>query len=92
MSVRISHRHDDKVCYVVWSRQRLEDAGLCMSIDPVTFKTTWFTVAYMPYSGHWYAWDRDTGRELATFTRDFYEAHIKKLRYADLIIDPDCKV
>ena len=86
--IRKSHVHEaeGKVCYEARSRHPYTKAGVFHRLSGGTF-----LVAYMGYTGHWYAFDPETGRELATFTRDFYEAQIAPLRIDDLTPDPSCK-
>ncbi len=89
--IKRSHTNKDgSVCYIVRSRHKLEKLSLFKTIDPITFKATTFVAAYMPYSGHWYAWDPETGNELATFTRDFFELHISMFNVGALKEDPQC--
>ncbi len=47
-------------------------------------------VGYLGYTGHWYAYDETTGKEIATFTRQFYENFIQPLKVCDLNIDSEC--
>lgn len=43
-----------------------------------------FICAYMGYTGHWYAYNPETGKEIATFTREFYENFIASSRRGKL--------
>jgi hypothetical protein len=89
--IKKSHTNKDgSDCYIVRSNHKLEKGGLFRTIDPITFKATTFAAAYQPYSGHWYAWDPETGIELATFSRDFFETHISILNIGALKEDPEC--
>jgi hypothetical protein len=79
--VKVDHRHGAKVCYRMTTT--VKDPGIYL----VGIRTV--IVGYVPYTGHWYAWD-DDGNELATFTRDFYDKYLRSARVADLVADPDC--
>lgn len=85
--IKLDHTHDDgKVCYTMSGQHRFEKAGLYAlgrHDKPII-------VAYVPYTGHWYAYDPKTGAEIATFTRDFYEECVEKKRIGNLVPDPDC--
>lgn len=40
---------------------------------------------YMGYTGQWYLFDVETGEEVATVRREFYEAHFAKFHWTDLV-------
>lgn len=84
MSIKRSHIHEDgTVCYK-------SDSGISkIGIYEIFGKH--FLVGYKQYTNHWYAYDEITGRETATFTADFFNAHIKRFKTSDLIDAPDCK-
>lgn len=99
----MAHRHESshiesgleiksvKTCFVV-SDSRLINAGL-YRINGGFFGTDIgkeFIVAYLPYTSHYYAYDPETGREVATFTKEFYEENIKKFRKESLVPDKNC--
>ncbi len=89
--IKKSHiNKDGSVCYTVLSRYKLEKIALFRTVNPITFKATIFVAAYQPYTGHWYAWDPETGKELATFSRDFFDTHISILNIGSLEEDPKC--
>ncbi len=91
MGIKAIHDHPGgKVCYTTRTNHPLEHQGLFREIDPVTFRPTVFAAAYMPYTGHWYAWNPETGEEIATFSRAFFEGVIAHMRIASLVEDPDC--
>jgi hypothetical protein len=83
--IKKSHiNKDGSVCYTVLSSHKLEKIALFRTVHLITFKATIFVAAYKPYTGHWYAWDPETGKELATFSSDFFEAHISILNIGSL--------
>ncbi len=89
--IKRSHTNKDgSICYIVLSRHKLEKIALFRTVHPITFKATIFVSAYEPYTGHWYAWDPETGKELATFSNDFFETHISILNIGELKEDPKC--
>ncbi len=89
--IKKSHTHEDgKVCFIVRSNRELKNVAVFRTVDPITFKPTIFVAAYMGYTGSWYAWDPDTGEELARFSKDFFKAHIANLNVGTLEIDPEC--
>jgi hypothetical protein len=45
--------------------------------------------AYMAWSGHWYAYDLTTGREIASFTKEFFEQFMRPRMTCLLIPSPD---
>lgn len=89
--IKKSHTNEDgSICYTVLSRHKLEQLALFRTVHPITFKASTFVAAYMPYTGHWYAWDPETGKEVATFSRDFFNVHIAILNIGELKEDLDC--
>lgn len=89
MGIRLIHVHDDgKECFRIASssRRKLSKAGL------VRINGRIFAVAYMGYTGGWYAYDIRTGREIANFHRDFYDQFVAPSRFADFTQDDDCGV
>lgn len=87
--IRRSHTHaDGKVCFRVRDRGGRPFTQMGM-FQPPGDKA--FVAAYLGFTGHWYAFDPESGRELGTFTRDFYEQWIAQHRTHDLVVDPDCK-
>lgn len=92
MSIRLSHKHEDgKQCFAI--RRHLEKCGLFRFIHPVTFKATTVAGAFMGYTGSYYLYDMETGREVAHIPdRKFFEEVIEPYRTGNLTIDPDCKL
>ncbi len=89
--IKKSHTNKDgSVCYTVLTSHKLEKIALFRTVNPITFKPTIFVAAYKPYTGHWYAWDPETGKELATFSDEFFEVHISILNIGELKEDPEC--
>lgn len=89
MGIRLIHVHDDgKECFRIASacRNKLSKAGLVRINGKV------FAVAYMVYTGGWYAYDIRTGREIAHFHRDFYDQFVAPSRFADFAQDDECDV
>ena len=84
-TIKITHTHPDgKVCYAIRAQRRFEDVGI------VRLSSKEFVIAYMPYSGHWYAFNPQSGQEIGSFTREFYEEHLCPFRICDLLPDPTC--
>ncbi len=89
--IKKSHTHEDgKLCFVTRSNHELKHSAVFRTVDHVTFKPTIFVAAYMPYTGSWYAWDPDTGEEIARFSKAFFEAHISMHNIGELEKDPEC--
>jgi len=85
MGIRIDHTHDDgRVCYRTSHHYPLTEMGLYRMHQQV------FAVAYMPYTSLWYAFDPETGKEIATFSRDFFWRCIAPFKVSSLVPDPDC--
>lgn len=86
MGIKIDHEHEGgKVCYVTSSRRPLTKKGF------VLLNGEMCAVAYMVYTGSWYAYDTVTGREIASFDRAFYDRFLAPYRIGDLVDDPDCR-
>lgn len=88
MGVKREHTHaDGHICYSIQDRN-----GHKLSKPARVFLNgREFTVAYMNYAGHWYAFDPESGREIGNFTSQLYEEFIAP--YAEeLVSDPDCLV
>jgi hypothetical protein len=86
MSIKIIHTHEDKtVCYTTSTgRWGFTDIGLFKIFNEE------FAAGYMPYTGFWYAYNPETGKEIAKFDKDFFEKDIIPYKIGDLIYDPDC--
>ena len=86
-TIKLTHTHPDgKRCYAMRSSRSLTDMGAFHISQKECI------VAYMPYTGHWYAFNPETGEEIASFTDEFYKEHICQYRVTDLLRDPDCTV
>ncbi len=78
--IKKTHTHENgKVCYLVLSNHTLKKAALFRTVDPITFKPTIFAAAFMPYTGSWYAWDPETGEEIARFLKNSLQRISKDL-------------
>ena len=85
-TIRQAHTHGDKTCFTMsWTdgRSKVRDAKVLNVLGRR------FLVAYKPYTGHWYAFDPDTGKEIGTLTPALWEL-MRPLTEADLVLDPDC--
>lgn len=87
--IKRSHTHPEqgKVCYEVHhlNGHHLDEPQLVFfpAAEPCT-------IAYMPYTGLWYAWNEE-GKEMSSFSREFYDRFITRLPRNSLAPDPDCK-
>ncbi len=89
--IKKTHIHENgKLCFITRSNHELKHSAVFRKVDPITFKTTIFVAAYMPYTGSWYAWDPDTGEEIARFSKDFFTAHISMYSVGELEADSEC--
>jgi hypothetical protein len=87
VGIREAHTHPGgKVCYRVSDRheQRLTEAGIFIVNGQELL------AAFQGYTGSWYAFDPKTGKQIATFRRDFFTKFIAPFRIGDLVKDPDC--
>jgi hypothetical protein len=92
MGIKISHTHNDgRVCFETHPRHALSDKSLISLIDDKNHVHE-YAVAYMIYTGSYYSFDINTGREVAKFSREFYETIIKPMISTTLVPDPDCKI
>ena len=79
------HSHEDgKVCYTTDERH-MKDIGLYL------FNGQQVLVGFNYYCGMWFAYDPDTGEEVATFKRRFFEQHFANMKLTQLVADPNCK-
>lgn len=86
MGIKLDHVHENgKSCYRVTSRHNVKDSGFFRYDD-----SNIFGAYYMPYTGHWYAFNLDTGEQIASFTKDYFEKFVSRFRVADVVKDPDC--
>lgn len=85
--IKFNHSHDDKDCYS--ADMRYSNVGM-YRMRGTSAKP--FIVAYRQYTAHWYAFNPETGQEIATFTNEFYEGYIKSLKISDMSPDPNCKL
>lgn len=84
-TIKISHIHESgKKCFV--SSPKYEKTYIISGMGPD------FAIGFYPYSSHWYAFDIETGREIGSFTKEFFERHLPTWRMRELVPDPDCKV
>jgi hypothetical protein len=91
MGIKLSHRHDDgKECFTV-SRGGGHRGSVITQAGIVYMLGGRFGVGYKPYTGAWYGYDLETGEEIATFSRKFYERQLKHLMQ-DLAPDPECVI
>ncbi len=89
--IKKTHIHENgKVCFITYSNHELKNAAAFQTVDPITFKPTTFVAAFMPYTGLWYAWDPETGKELGSFSKEFFTAHIERFTIGLLEADPEC--
>lgn len=87
MHIRKIHSHGEgQACFEIKSSRngRLTDAGL------ILLNGETFAVGYLGYSGHWYAYNIDTGKEIASFTKEFYETFLVLYRVCSLGPEPNC--
>lgn len=92
MMIKLSHTHDDgKTCYSV--SPRITKAGIAHFISWTGgYHTEKYGIGYMPYTGSYYAYDLKTGKEVARFSREFYDSVVKQNVGVDLAEDPDCVI
>lgn len=81
-----SHENGSK-CYEVntYGRNPLTKAGFYMLNGKAV------AMAFSVYSWHWYAFDTADGREIASFSNDFFDKHLKAHQIGELTADPNCK-
>lgn len=89
MGIRKTHEHPEKggACYRTRTHHPLKNSQI------INMNAKEYAVAYMPYTGHWYVYDTETGREVATLTREFYNDLMALLPWwqkGDLAPAPDC--
>lgn len=89
--IKLSHRHDNgKECFVVirgtgHKSSIITEAGIIYGLGGR------YGIAYKPYTGSWYGYDLETGREIAQFSREFYEQQLKTIKHP-LVPDQDCVI
>lgn len=88
MGIRKIHDHPTRqgACYKVSSRHPLTKCGLfrVAAGDEIA-------AGYMVWSGHWYLFDLETGRERSdSITADIFEQFFEPWRIATLEPDPEC--
>lgn len=84
--IKLAHTHENgKVCYKVIGGYKNIGMYQLAPFAPLAL------IAYKPYTGHWYCFDEKTGRELATFTAEFYDQFLKPNLIDKLVKDKDCE-
>ena len=87
MYIRKIHGHGGtSACFEIKSSRQgsLSNAGL------LSLNGKMVAVAFFGYSGRWYVYDIDTGKEIASLTEEFYEQLLALFRVSDLVSEPNC--
>jgi hypothetical protein len=80
--IKLAHTHKDgKQCFT--SKGHYKEVGVFLINEEECI------IGYKPYTAHWYCYD-PTGKEIATFTTEFYTLCLRQYRIADMVRDPNC--
>lgn len=83
--IKFDHVHEDgKVCLRSKSRHTFENMVM------LEIKGKEYAVAYMSYTGQYYVYNPQSGKKVATITKEFYES-IKHFQVGTITPDPNCK-